>query len=137
MTHMTRRKLITAAAALSFAFALPLGVQARTINFSVPTYQKLVDSGMPFLIGVHTEWCSTCAVQKRVISALKRTGNPYAGMTILEMDWDKYRGSRIGKQLRIPRRSTLIMFAGGKEAGRIIAGTSARSIQKLIDKGLK
>ena len=57
-------------------------------------------------------------------------------MTVLEMDWDKYRGSRIGKQLKIPRRSTLVMYSKGKEVGRIIAGTSPDSIKNLIDKGL-
>ncbi len=53
----------------------------------------------------------------------------------MQMDWDKNRRSPLIKKLNIPRRSTLIMFKGGKEVGRIVAGTSTSQIKGLIDKG--
>lgn len=135
MTLFNRRSILAGAAVLGMAFALPQAADARTKNFSVTTYNQMVKSGKPFLLSVNTEWCSTCAAQKRVISGLRK-GAPYAGLTELEMDWDKYRGSKIGKDLKIPRRSTLIMFDGGKEVGRLVAGTGRSAIKKLIDKGL-
>ena len=79
---------------------------------------------------------TTCAAQKRVLGSLRGKGQPYSDLTELAMDWDKYRGSKIAKKLRIPRRSVLIMYGDGKEAGRIIAGTGSAQIKTLIDKGL-
>lgn len=132
-----KRSFIAAAVALSFLAASSLSAaQAETLNFTPAKFNQMVKSKKPFLLGVHTSWCSTCAAQKRVISGLQSQGAPYKEMTVLEMDWDKYRGSAIGKQLRIPRRSTLIMYGKGKEVGRIIAGTSSTSIKRLIDKGV-
>lgn len=136
MPSINKRAFIAAAALFSMSLAIPQVSEARTLNFSVPGYNKLIKSGKPFLLSIHTEWCSTCAVQQRVIGSLRGRGKPYSGMTELAMDWDKYRGSKIGRQLRIPRRSTLIMYDNGKEVGRIIAGTSPASIKKLIDSGL-
>jgi len=136
MIKFNRRHALIAAAMVGLTAVMPGLADARTMNFSVPTYNKLIESGKPFLVSVHTSWCSTCAAQKRVLGSLRSKGDPYSGLTELTMDWDKYRGSKIGKQLRIPRRSTLIMFDGGKESGRIIAGTSAGSIKQLLDKDL-
>ena len=133
----SRRALLAFATAIVLAAPTAASVEARTLNFSVKTYNSLLKSGKPFMLGVHTSWCSTCDRQKRTISALKSKGKPYSSVTILEMDWDKYRGSKIGRQLRIPRRSTLIMYNGkGKEVGRTIAGTSTSTIKGLFDKGV-
>jgi len=132
---MRHFKTTVMAAAAAITLSAPIA-EARSLNFTTTTYNKLVKSGKPFMVGVHTSWCSTCAAQKRVISSLRGKGAQYKSLTVLEMDWDKYRGSKIGKQLRIPRRSTLIMFGKGKEVGRIIAGTSPSQIKRLIDKGV-
>lgn len=131
-----RRALLAATGLAVTALFVTAPSQARTSNFTVSGYNKLIKSGKPFLLGVHTSWCSTCATQRRVIGSLKRKA-PYSGLKVVEMDWDKYRGSKIGRSLRIPRRSTLIMFnAKGKEVGRIIAGTGSSQIKRLIDKGI-
>ncbi|MEM7300132.1 MAG: thioredoxin family protein [Pseudomonadota bacterium] len=137
MTLFTRRLALVALMIFGLAAVAPHGADARTVTFTPATYNKLLKSGKPFMIGVHTKWCTTCAAQKRVIRSLRRSGKPYANLTVLEMDWDKYRGSKIGKQLRIPRRSTLVMYSGGREVGRIIAGTGTGSIKRLINKGYK
>ncbi|MCJ8309514.1 MAG: thioredoxin family protein [Hyphomicrobiales bacterium] len=138
MQKVNRRSffaIAAAAAVMAVTAWTPDVAEAKRLNFTEATYNKLLKSGQPFMVSVHTRWCSTCAAQKRIIGGLRSKGQPYAGMTELAMDWDKYRGSKIGKELRIPRRSTLIMFGSGKEAGRIIAGTSASQIKQLIDKG--
>ncbi|MEO0546718.1 MAG: thioredoxin family protein [Pseudomonadota bacterium] len=133
---LTKRRFVFGAA-LSALAALSIGTpqmaEARTVAFSEASYKRLLASGKPFMLGVHASWCSTCARQKRVINALKQTGNPYKGITIVEMDWDKYRGSALAKQLNIPRRSTLIMYNGGKEVDRIVAATGKSRIKRLID----
>jgi len=133
---LTKRRFVFGAALGALA-ALSIGMphiaEARTVAFSEASYKRLLASGKPFMLGVHASWCSTCARQKRVINALKQTGNPYKGVTIVEMDWDKNRGSALAKQLNIPRRSTLIMYNNGKEVDRIVAATGKSRIKRLID----
>lgn len=131
---ITKRTFLAVAALATVSLAAPQIAEARTVNFTQASYKRLVASGKPFMLGVHASWCSTCARQKRVINALKATGSPYKGMTVIEMDWDKYRGSALAKSLKIPRRSTLIMYNGGREVGRLVAGTGKRQIKGLIDK---
>lgn len=132
-----RRTLLAFAAASLLVAPVATIALAKTKTFTTKSYEQHLAAGKPFMLGVHTSWCSTCATQRRVIGSLKSRGAPYDGITVLEMDWDKYRGSKIGKALRIPRRSTLIMYNGkGKETGRIVAGTSVSQIKGLIDKGI-
>jgi thioredoxin 1 len=40
----------------------------------------------------------------------------------------------LAQQLRIPRRSTLVLLKGREELGRIVAGTSKAEIKSLLDK---
>ena len=113
MQKVNRRSffaIAAAAAVMAVTAWTPDVAEAKRLNFTEATYNKLLKSGQPFMVSVHTRWCSTCAAQQRIIGGLRSKGQPYAGMTELAMDWDKYRGSKIGKELRIPRRSTLIMF---------------------------
>jgi len=131
---ITKRTFLAVATLATVSLTAPQIAEARTVNFTQASYKRLVASGKPFMLGVHASWCSTCARQKRVINALKATGSPYKGMTVIEMDWDKYRGSALAKSLKIPRRSTLIMYNGGREVGRLVAGTGKRQIKGLIDK---
>lgn len=59
--------------------------------------------------------------------------NPaYRAVTFMHVDWDKYGDSDFARELRIPRRSTLVMFGGGKEVGRLVAQTSESAIEALF-----
>ncbi len=59
--------------------------------------------------------------------------NPaYKAVTMFRVDWDQHRDSEIVSELSIKRRSTLVMFKGGKEIGRVIAQTSASAIEPLF-----
>ncbi len=60
-------------------------------------------------------------------------GNPdYAAITVMKVNWDDFSGAPIVSELNIPRRSTLVMFNGGEEVGRVIAQTSTEAIEALF-----
>lgn len=60
-------------------------------------------------------------------------GNPdYQAVTVMTVDWDTFKSAPIVSELNIPRRSTLVMFAGGEEVGRVVAQTSAAAIEPLF-----
>ena len=52
------------------------------------------------------------------------------------MDWDIHSRSKLSKELKIPRRSTLVVLSGDEELGRIVAGTSKSKIKELLDTAL-
>ena len=71
-------------------------------------------------------------MQERTVRALLDSKPEYQKVTIMRVDWDKYRGGDIVKELAIPRRSTLVMFNKGKEVGRVVAKTSTPAIEALF-----
>ena len=75
-----------------------------------------------------------CARQERVINAILAKDAGYeASVRFFALDWDKHRGSDLVKALNIPRRSTLVVLKGGREYGRIVAGTGHSEIKELMD----
>ena len=60
----------------------------------------------------------------------------YQAVTIMRVDWDTYRNADIVKELGVPRRSTLVMFNGGKEVGRVVAQTGGDAIEALFKAAL-
>ena len=64
--------------------------------------------------------------------ALLDSRSEYRKVTIMRVDWDAHRDGDLAKQLKIPRRSTLVMFNEGKEVGRVVAQTSTSAIEALF-----
>ncbi len=60
-------------------------------------------------------------------------GNPeYRKVKIMRVDWDTYRNEALVAELRVPRRSTLVMFKSGQEVGRVVAQTGRQQIEALF-----
>jgi thioredoxin 1 len=66
------------------------------------------------------------------VSALQNSNPAYRRVKIIRVDWDRHSGDAIVRELNIPRRSTLVMFAKGKEVGRVVAQTSTSAIEALF-----
>ena len=49
------------------------------------------------------------------------------------VDWDTWKDTPITSELNIPRRSTLVMFNGGEEVGRVVAQHAKPAIAQLFD----
>lgn len=59
--------------------------------------------------------------------------NPeYRAVTVFRVDWNQYSRDRIVSLLKIPRRSTLVMFNKGEEVGRVVAQTNRDAIEALF-----
>lgn len=132
---MNRRDVLASAAALSL---FPFAARAAEPVFYAPgAAEAAMDEGKVVLLDFWASWCTTCAAQERVLAAL-RAENPAYGQKIMffVVDWDKYGKDTLAKELRIPRRSTLVALKGHEELGRIVAGTSKSAIKELLDKAL-
>ena len=60
---------------------------------------------------------------------------PYSAIAQLRVNYDTQKD--IMKQFGARERSTLIMFKGAKEVGRVVGETDEKAIQTLLDKAVK
>ena len=66
------------------------------------------------------------------MSALIEQNPEYKKVKVIRVDWDKFGRAPITRELKIPRRSILVAFKGGKERARVIASTSASALEGLF-----
>ncbi len=131
---MNRRDFILLSLA---AAALPTLSFAST-DYTPGLVQKHLDAGDTVFLDFKASWCTTCAAQERVIDALKAADPDYEKhIVFIDVDWDDFGDAKLTRDLRIPRRSTLVALKGTQELGRIVAGTSKDKIKVLMDTALR
>ena len=137
---MKRRNFMSVCVAL--ALALPHVSLASDHDDGFVTYspdalaQTLAD-GETVFVDFKADWCTTCAAQARVISALREADPAYdEAMTFMLVDWDTWKDKPVVSEMNIPRRSTLVVLRGEEELGRVVAETSEEKIRALMELGL-
>lgn len=131
---MNRRTFIALAAALAAAPAL---LSAAPLDYTEGLVKKHLAKGDVVFVDFKASWCGVCAAQERVIKKLKAENPAYADkITFINVDWDAFKRADLTKELKIPRRSTLVVLKGDQELGRIVAQTSEASIKSLMDTAL-
>lgn len=136
---LNRRHLVSALGAAALVTFAPVRESraAGMQEFAPGAIDAALASGKAVLIDYSASWCSTCARQERVISALRAENPAYdQEIVFIRVDWDTYRRHEVTTSRGVPRRSTLILLKGDDELGRIIAGTSQGQIKGLLDLGL-
>lgn len=97
-----------------------------------------LEAGETVFLDFSAIWCSTCRDQANITKDLQARNPPYLErVSFVSVDWDRYANDPLTKSLNIARRSTLVALKGDKELGRIIAGTSPKESQKLMDIALQ
>lgn len=130
---MDRRSFLAVTGATMLVPAL-----ARAADDYTPgLVDEALANGETVFVDFKASWCSTCAAQERVITALRAENPAYdAAIRFVNVDWDAHGNGALAKRLNIPRRSTLVVLKGDAELGRIVAGTSRNEIKALLDTAL-
>lgn len=118
------------------ATLLPAAASAAWVEYTPGLVKQRLAAGETVFLDVAADWCTTCKSQERTINALKADNPAYEAVTFVRLDWDDHRRSALVEELRVPRRSTLIVLKGDAELGRIVAGTRRSAIQELMDVAL-
>ncbi|MGJ8528051.1 TlpA family protein disulfide reductase [Maritalea sp.] len=106
------------------------------VDYSPAVLAKAEQSGKPYLLDFYASWCGTCRQQENVLGNLQSADARYRDVQIIRVDWDNPISDDVIAWHKIPRRSTLVIFKGKDELGRVVAQTSAKKIQTLLELGL-
>lgn len=112
-------RLKTATLALTLALAFPAYALEKT-PFSQDHFESLKADGELVLVDVFADWCSTCARQQEILSDYVEE-HPDVDLHILEVNYDKDKD--VVRQLRAPRQSTLLLYAGEEQYWYSVAET--------------
>ncbi len=135
---MNRRDFIALTSTTAVTLVLPLGARAAALPYTPDLLSQRLAAGETVFLDFKASWCSTCAAQGRVIAALKEENPAYVErITFIDVDWDEYGRSAIVQEMKIPRRSTLVVLRGDQELGRIVAQTGRAEIKALMDTALE
>lgn len=134
---MKRRDFLKTTSAFALLPVAALAEKAGWTDYRPGLVDEALKQGKTVFLDFHAVWCSTCKAQERVMDALMQENPAFAEQVMfVRVDWDAYSKAAITVDLKIPRRSTLVVLKGDAELGRIVAGTRREDIKALMDTAL-
>jgi thioredoxin-like negative regulator of GroEL len=130
----SRRPVVFARLALgaALAFAASLASALTVVPYTPAALAAAQQAGKPVVVHFHATWCPTCKAQDKVIETLK--ADPSLDVTLMQADYDTEKA--LGKQMKVTAQSTLIVFHGAAERGRVIGETDPAKLKALIKSAL-
>jgi thiol-disulfide isomerase/thioredoxin len=104
---------------------------AEFVRYQRSSFNELLSSGKPIFVHVHADWCPTCRKQISVFPEALM-GAEKLHRIVVSFDAD----SEFKSRFAVRYQSTLIVFKGGKEVGRLIGAMEPSVIKSLIAKTL-
>jgi thioredoxin 1 len=103
------------------------------VPFSNEAFQKAQAAGKPILVDVYASWCPICRAQQPILGEL--TSQPkFKDLTVFRVDYDNQKEAL--RRFGVTKQSTLIVFKGANETGRIVGDSRREQIAALLDKAL-
>jgi len=93
-------------------------------------FQAAQKNGDPILIFVEASWCPTCAKERPILEQLY-TAPEFAHLKVFDVDFDT--SKPLLRQLGVQMQSTLIVYHGTKETGRMTGATNPTVIKRLLE----
>ena len=135
------KKFVSGALAfILFLSAVPMLAAAGPsfVNYKPGTVKAAIAKGETTLLFFKSTYWGTCARQDRVLRKLRESYPKYnKSITFVLIDWDTFKQHDVTTSRNIPRRSTMVLIKGGKEAKRLVAETSEQKIKALLDSAVK
>ena len=126
-----KRFAIVAGLALSMSVGVFGTVCAATVlPYQQAAFDAAQKSGEPVLIFVEASWCPTCAKERPILQQLYGTPE-FANLKVFDVDFDT--SKPLLRQLGVQMQSTLIVYHGAKETGRMTGATDPAVIKRLLE----
>jgi thioredoxin len=126
---ITRRTVIALLAAAAAGVAADAALAAERVPFDRAAFDAAVKAGGPVLVDVSATWCVTCHAQEAVLARLMKSP-PYSAFQTFVVDYDTEKN--LMRSFGTQQRSTLIVYKGGAEVGRLTGDTRADVIEALL-----
>jgi thiol-disulfide isomerase/thioredoxin len=126
-----KRFAIVAGLALSMSVeAFGAGHAATIQPYQQAAFDTAQKNGEPVLIFVEASWCPTCAKERPILQQLY--GAPeFAKLKVFDVDFDT--SKPLLRRLGVQMQSTLIVYHGAKETGRMTGATDPAVIKRLLE----
>ena len=122
---LNRRQFLAILATTTFAISTP-ALSFEEGRFDRAKFEAAQAAGKPILLHVSAVWCETCHAQKEVIEKLE--GDPiFRDFSIYTIDYDTEQD--VMRSFGATSRSTLIVFKGTTEKGRLVGDTAEETIK--------
>jgi len=133
MTTVSRRPFVLGLAMLPMlAFAVPaFAFDAKP--YTADALASAQATGKPVLVEVFAPWCPTCRAQNSVLDKLA-TEARFKDFIVLRVDFDSQKDEV--RKLQARSQSTLIVFRGTQERGRVVGDAAEASLSALLAKAL-
>jgi thiol-disulfide isomerase/thioredoxin len=112
--------LLAALAGISVADEMP---------FDQVRYEALQNSGKPFAVAFHADWCPTCRAQAPVLKELTQAPQ-FKGITVFVANFDTEKV--LERSLGVTKQSTIVVFKDGKESARSTGDTQRENLAELL-----
>lgn len=119
--------LALTAGLFSAAAALPPGFG----DYTKDKFETALKGSKPVLVHVHADWCPVCVRQERAFKELSESAD-FKKFTAIQVNFDMDTDFR--KTHNVNNQSMILVFRGGKEAGRIGGVTDTAKIAEFLAK---
>lgn len=133
MTTLSRRPFVLGLAMLPM---LALAVPAFAFEpkpFTDAALSAAQATGKPVLVEIHADWCPTCRAQTATLKKLAEDPR-FKDVIVLRVDFDSQKDAV--RKLKARSQSTLIVFKGTTERGRVVGDAAQASLDALLSKAL-
>lgn len=137
MTFSATRRFVVTGVLAGFALGASLAAGAAMApgfsDYSKEKFEAALKGDKPVLVHVHADWCPVCVRQERAFNELSGSAD-YKKLAGIKVSFDMDTDFR--KTYNVNNQSVIIIFKGGKEAGRIGGVTDTAKIAEFITKTL-
>lgn len=116
--------------ALTMVFGMIAASAATVQPYQQSAFESAQKSGEPILIFVEASWCPTCAKERPILQQLYDEPE-FTNLTVFDVDFDK--SKPLLRKLGVQMQSTLIVYHGDKETGRMTGATDPAVIKRLLE----
>ena len=102
---------------------------AGEMPFDPVHYEAMRNSGKPFAVVFHADWCPTCRAQAPVLKELTQSPE-FMGVTLFVANFDTEKV--LERSLGISKQSTIVVFKNGKETARSTGDTQYDTLSEIL-----